>query len=207
VRTALLEAREPDRLLLVDLPAACGFAGTDWQNPSAATIADFADALQASLEELRGAVDRQLSEIRDLLAEAFDRPADLPSLRDTVRSRAQLLDGKVLDPKLQAFIFTAADDSADDRAWLGRIGLSLIGKAVELWHDEDRTRFKSLLIETVAAFHRVEAIHFDAKARSFEGPFSARRLTFTTPEADETTRDVYYDPTATDRGTRPDRPV
>jgi hypothetical protein len=193
VRNALLGAREPDRLLLNDLPAACGFQGKDWNSPSAAAIEDFAAVLQTSLEELRGAVDRQLFEIRDLLAEAFDRPVDLPSLRNVVSTRAELLDGKVLDPKLQAFIFTAADDSADDVGWLGRIGLALIGKAVELWHDEDRARFRSLLIETVAAFHRVEAIHFDAKARSFEGPFSARRLTFTTPEGDETSRVVYYD--------------
>lgn len=198
VRTALLEAREPDRLLLVDLPAACGFEGNDWRNPSSATLAAFEDVLQTSLEELQGAVDRQLLEIRDLLAEAFDRPADLPSLRNAVRSRAELLDGKVLDPKLQAFVFTAADDSADDLGWLARIGLSLIGKAVELWHDEDRTRFMSLLSETAGAFHRVEAIHFDAKARAFEGPFSARRLTFTTPEGDETSRVVYYDDTASE---------
>lgn len=193
VRKALLEAREPDRLLLIDLPAACGYQGKSWKSPSVAMIDDFAAALQKSLEELRGAVDRQLFEIRDVLAEAFDRPADLPSLRKSVSTRAELLEGKVLDPKLQSFIFTAVDDSADDAGWLGRIGLSLIGRAVELWHDEDRLRFRSLLIETVAAFHRVEAIHFDAKARSFEGPFSARRLTFTTPEGDETSRVVYYD--------------
>ena len=193
VRTALLEAREPDRLLLVDLPAACGFHGEDWSNPSPEAIASFSAALQSSLEELRGAVEHQLLEIRDLLAEAFDRPADLASLRNTVSTRAELLDGKVLDPKLQAFIFTAADDSADDAGWLGRIGLALVGKAVELWHDEDRARLPSLLLETVASFHRVEAIHFDAKARSFEGSFSARRLTITTPEGTETSRVVYYE--------------
>lgn len=198
VRAALLNAREPDRLLLVDLPAACGFSEKDWRNPSTAVVADFTKVLQESLEELRGAVDCQLLEICNLLAEAFDRPADLPSLRHTVSARADLLDGKVLDPRLQAFIFTAADDGADDRGWLGRIGLSLIGKAVELWHDEDRIRFRPLLAETVAAFHRVEAIHFDAKARSFEGSFSARRLTFTTPEGIETSRVVYYDDAAAD---------
>lgn len=199
VRTALLEAREPDRLLLVELPAACGFDGKQWKSLSGNTIEEFTTVLQGALKELQGAVERQLIEIRDLLAETFDRPRDLPLLRNVVSTRAELLDGKVLDPKLQAFIFTAADDSADDLGWLGRIGLSLIGKSVELWHDEDRARFRPLLIDTVAAFHRVEAIHFDAKARSFEGPFSARRLTFTTPEGQETSRVVYYDDTSAER--------
>lgn len=198
VRTALLEAREPDRLLLLDLPAACGFSGAGWKSPSTQKINAFSVALQRSLEELQGAVNAQLGEIRDLLAGAFDRPADLSSLRKAVSARAELLDGKVLDPKLQAFIFNAADDSADDAGWLGRIGLTLIGKSVELWHDEDRTRFGPLLVETVAAFHRVEALHFDARANAFEGPFTARRLTFTTPEGDETSRVVYYDDNAAD---------
>jgi hypothetical protein len=49
------------------------------------------------------------------------------------------------------------------------------------------------LTETVAAFHRVEALHFDAKASSKEGPFTARRLSFTTPEGDEKSRVVFYD--------------
>lgn len=193
VRAVLLEAREPDQLLLVDLPAACGFEGSIWKDPSADTIASFSSVLQSSLGELRAAVDRQLLEIRDWLAEALDLPEDLSTLRKAVGTRAELLDGKVLDPKLQAFIFNAADDSSDDAGWLGRIGLTLTGKSVELWHDEDRIRFRPLLTETVAAFHRVEALHFDAKANSFEGPFMARRLTITTPEGYETSRVVYYD--------------
>ncbi|KQQ82783.1 hypothetical protein [Arthrobacter sp. Leaf137] len=193
VRSALLDAREPDRLLLVELPAACGFEGEGWQSPTPDAIAEFGEALQTSLEELRGAYERQLLEIRDLLAAAFDRPADVPALRKALQVRSEPLEGRVLNPKLQAFIFNAADESPDDAGWLGRMGLTLTGKSVELWLDDDRTRFRSLLTETVAAFHRVEALHFDAKASSKEGPFTARRLSFTTPEGDEKSRVVFYD--------------
>lgn len=193
VRAALLEAREPDRLLLIDLPAACGFPDLSSSVPSSEQIAAFSAVLLSSLEQLRDAVDAQLMEVRDLLAQAFDRPADLPSLRKTIRTRAELLDGKILDPKLRAFVFTAADESSDDAGWLGRLALTLLGKAVELWHDEDRGRLPSVLAETVTAFQRVEAIHFDVKARSLEGPFSARRLSYTTPEGEEASRVVYYD--------------
>lgn len=193
VRSALLGAREPDRLLLVELPAACGFESEGWQSPTPDTIAEFGAALQTSLEELRGAYERQLLEIRDLLAAAFDRPADVPALRKALQVRSEPLEGRVLNPKLQAFIFNAADESPDDAGWLGRMGLTLTGKSVELWLDDDRTRFRSLLTETVAAFHRVEALHFDAKASSKEGPFTARRLSFTTPEGDEKSRVVFYD--------------
>ncbi|MCX8456271.1 hypothetical protein [Paenarthrobacter ureafaciens] len=193
VRAALLGAREPDRLLLVELPAACGFESQAWENPSRSSIAKFGKSLQLSLTELREAYERQLLEIRDLLAEAFDRPSDVRNLRKVLQVRCEPLQGRVLNPKLQAFIFNAADETPDDAGWLGRMGLTLTGKSVELWLDDDRTRFRSFLMETVTAFHRVEALHFDARAESREGAFSARRLTITTPEGDESSRVVFYD--------------
>lgn len=198
VRKALLDAREPDRLLLVELPAACGFEAQEWESPTPHTIERFGIALQTSLEELRGAYERQLLEIRDLLAAAFDRPADIPALRKALQVRSEPLQGRVLNPKLQAFIFNAADESPDDATWLSRMGLTLTSKSVELWLDEDRTRFRALLTETVAAFHRVEALYFDAKASSKESPFTARRLSFTTPEGEENSRVVFYDESTVD---------
>ncbi|MGY1827017.1 hypothetical protein [Blastococcus sp. SYSU DS0541] len=198
VRAALLGAREPDKLLLIELPAACGFVGDEWKSPNAETIAQFGERLSAVLEELQGAYERQLLEIRDLLAQAFDRSADVPALRRALQVRSELLQGRVLNPKLQSFIFNAGDDATDDVAWLGRMGLTLTGKSVELWLDEDRARFRTLLPETVAAFHRVEALNFDATARSKEGAFTARRLTLTTPEGDESSRVIFYDDAAVD---------
>ncbi|MHA7247904.1 hypothetical protein [Arthrobacter tecti] len=196
VRKALLDAREPDRLLLNELPEACGLEDSEWKNPSADTVAKFGRALHSSLEELRGAYERQLLEIRDLLAHAFDRAADVAALRKALQVRSEPLQGRVLNPKLQAFIFNASDESPDDVGWLGRMGLTLTGKSVELWLDEDGKRFRSMLTETVAAFHRVEALHFDARARSREGTFQARRLTVTNPEGEETSRVVFYDDNA-----------
>lgn len=197
VRAAILNAREPDQLLLVDLPAACGFSAASWARPTAATINAFADELHIRLEELGHAYEAQLQEVRDLIAEAFDRRADVESLREAFRVRAEPLDGKILDPKLQTFIFNATDDTTDPEGWLGRIGLAVTGKSVELWLDEDRQKFRTLLMELAAAFHRVEALHTDLKARSFEGSFTARRLTLTTPEGDEKSRVLYYDNAAT----------
>lgn len=196
VRSALLDAREPDQLLLVELPTACGFSGPKWTRPTTATINAFAEELGTRLEELRRAYEGQLLEIRDLLAEAFDRRADVGALREAFRVRAEPLEGKILDPKLQTFIFNATDETTDEQVWLGRIGLAITGKSVERWLDEDREKFRHLLTETASAFHRVEALHVDLKARSFEGSFTARRLTFTTPEGNETSRVFYYDDAA-----------
>lgn len=193
VREVLLTAREPDQLLLVDLPSACGFSGTAWKKPSAATIVKFGDELRAALEELQRAYERQLLEVMAWLADAFHESNELHPLRRSLAARAEQIDDKVIDAKLKAFIFNAADDSTDGEAWLARIGLAVTGKSVELWVDDDRREFQRQLNETAAAFQRVEALHADLRARTFEGGFTARRVTFTTPEGEEAIRVLYYD--------------
>lgn len=193
VRDLLLTAREPDQLLLTDLPAACGFAGEGWRKPSAATIGEFAAALRSALKELQHSYDRQLLEVRDWLADAFHEATDLELMRKSLSARAEQIDDKVLDRRLKSFIFNVTDDSTDGEAWLGRIGLAITGKSVEWWLDDDRRAFQRQLNETAAGFQRVEALHADLRARKFEAGFTARRVTYTTPEGDEAIRVLYYD--------------
>ena len=193
VRDLLLKAREPDQLLLVDLPAACGSEGPTWRKPSAAAIDKFARVLRRSLRELQHAYERQLFQVRDWLAESFSESADLGTLRKSLSARAEQIDDKVIDGKLKAFIFNVTDDSTDREGWLGRIGLAITGKSVEWWLDDDRRDFRRLLSETAASFQRVEALHADLRARKFEAGFTARRVTFTTPEGAEAIRVLYYD--------------
>lgn len=193
VRELLLTAREPDKLLLVDLPATCGFTGPSWMKPTAATIDKFGATLKLALDELQHAYERQLLEVMVWLAEAFHEPADLEPLRRSLGARAEQIDDKVIDRKLKAFIFNATDETTDGEGWLGRIGLAITGKSVELWLDNDRQEFQRLLTETAASFQRVEALHADLRARTFEGGFTARRITYTTPEGEEAIRVLYYD--------------
>lgn len=192
VRDVLLTAREPDQLLLVDLPGACGFTGASWKT-SAESIGMFGAALKSALDELQRAYEQQLREIMAWLADAFHEPNELQPLRRSLSVRAEQIDDKVIDTKIKAFIFNASDDSTDGEGWLARIGLAITGKPVEMWVGEDRREFKRLLAEVAASFQRVEALHADLRTRSFEGAFTARRVTFTTPEGDESIRVLYYD--------------
>jgi hypothetical protein len=191
VRDVLLTAREPDQLLLVDLPAACGFTRAAWK--SASSIGKFGAALKSALDELQHAYEQQLLDVMSWLADAFHEPNELEPLRRSLGVRAEQIDDKVIDAKLKAFIFNASDETTDGEGWLARIGLAVTGKPVELWLDDDRREFQRLLTETAASFQRVEALHADLRTRTFEGGFTARRITFTTPEGDESIRVLYYD--------------
>lgn len=194
VREALLKAREPDRLMLIDLPKACGFAGSAWRNPSPATLTAFTEALRSALVELSETYDRQLAEIGALLGQEFGRRpgAATAELREHLRHRAEPLEGKVLETRLRTFIFNAGDSSSDDLTWLGIMGLALSDKSVELWQDDDRQRFRSVLHELSTSFRRVEALHFDVAARSIGSTFVARRISSTTPDGREEGGVVYY---------------
>jgi hypothetical protein len=195
VRTALLKTREPDSLVLLELPAACGFTGNEWRDPDKATLDAFSGDLEDALKELRGAYEAQLREINAWIATQFGRPTDTGAdeLRAHLRHRAEPLDGKILDQRLKTFVYNASDDTLSNQAWLESIGMALTNKAVDLWKDDDLLRFRSALKEVTAAFQRVEAVYFDTQSKSLEGPFIARRLAFTTPEGIEASKVVYYD--------------
>lgn len=193
VRDLLLTAREPDQLLLRDLPAACGFDSSNWGKPSAPAIDRFANALGESLNEIQRAYERQLLEVRDWLSDSFHESTNLDSLRKSLSARADQIDDKVMDGKLKSFIFNVADDSADNENWLGRVGLAITGKSIEWWLDEDRKEFQRILLETAAAFQRVEALHADLRTRKLQDGYLARRVTLTTPEGAESIRVLYYE--------------
>lgn len=194
VRAVLLKATEPDLLLFEGLPEACGIE----INKRTRAISDqdvpvFVTRLQRALDDLQGAYDAQLRQIGSDVAAELEREDNLDELRLSLQHRAEQLEEKVLNPKLRTFLFNAANDTDADTAWLSSMGLAVSDKPVELWRDEDRTRFAHNLRELIAAFRRVEALHYDASARD-GSPFMARRMAITTPEGQESSRVVYYTP-------------
>jgi hypothetical protein len=192
VRAALMEAREPDILLLEWLPQACDLGALTRARIADADLKTFVRRLRAALKELEQAYSAQLVAVGDLLALELERPPQLDTLRAALRHRAETLEGKVLDPKLRAFLFNASDDGPADENWLAAIGLAVSDRPVELWRDDDREKFAINLRHVVASFRRVEALHFDAAAKSDTDGFTARRLAQTTPEGIESSRVVYF---------------
>lgn len=192
VRKVLLEAREPDRLLFDALPTACGMElNKRTRAVSDTDLSTFTERLQRALDELQEAYNEQLRQIGMAIAAELDHPDDLGKLRSALQYRAGVLEEKVLDPKLRSFLFNASDDGDSDIAWLSAMGLAISDRPVEVWREEDRTRFRHRLRELVDAFRRVEALHYDAASRT-GGPFLARRMALTTPEGKESNRVVYY---------------
>lgn len=195
VRTALLEAREPDELLFRDLPRACGggpFAAGS--RPSDVRASEYADQLAAAIAELSSAFDSLRGFVRSELAGQLSLPPAMADLRVDLRARARRLEGQVIDPSLRSFLFTAADDHLDDEDWLEAIGLAVSDRPPASWRDEDVSKFVARLGEIAGLLGRVEALHFDALASGGEG-FLARRVSVTAPDGQERRTVVWVDET------------
>ena len=87
VLRVIREARQPDHLLFIDIPTACGVEPFRIDaKPSNNQITKFFDVLRASLAELQRAYPELLHDIQRLIMAAFEKEGTLLEARDGPRS-------------------------------------------------------------------------------------------------------------------------
>lgn len=162
VRAALFEAREPDRLLFVQLPEACGvapFVSDDKRDP--AEIDRFIKHLRASLSELQRAYDELLAEVERMLVAGFSLKGVGPEGRKELRERALPLMDITVELKLKSFVFRVTDEELDHVGWLESLATLLAGKPPASWNDPDLARFEVNLAEIARSFLNIELLSFE----------------------------------------------
>lgn len=189
---ALQTAQEPDELLFVSLPEACGLEPIDASAEASEAIAKtFRKKLVKSLHEIQTAYEILLRDCKQCLHEAFAVRSKEANLREDLRVRASYLSGQCIEPMLKRFVMAAADESADDQRWLEALVMIVSDKPPKSWTDEDLTRFELGLSDLVRRFKNVEALQKDVAARG-KG-FSAKRITMTEADGQEIHRVVWVD--------------
>jgi hypothetical protein len=201
VRDAILNAREPDELIFVGLPAACGVQiPTGKRKASAEDIQTFETRLEAALRELNGAYGALLEScMRGLVAEFALSQHGLPELRAELKHHALPLCATLLEPRLRSFVLLAADENLDDDAWLEAIANNIAGRPAAGWRDEDAERFDAELRVIGGAFHRYQALHFVTVANHTTEGFEPHRVTITSPGGTEYNDVVWVDKTTKPR--------
>ncbi|HVF03210.1 MAG TPA: hypothetical protein VNA20_00080 [Frankiaceae bacterium] len=195
VRSALFDAREPDELLFVTLPRAVGLGPWPGRGGRSDDAGVYAERLGRALRELSEAFPRLLSDCAASVAARLSCPAPVAATRQALQERARPLEGKVLEPKLRAFLLTAIDTSPDDEQWTEAIALTVANQPAVSWRDEDRSRFDANLAALAESFTRLQALHFSALADG-KHAFEARRVTVTAPDGHEVTSVVWADDVA-----------
>lgn len=154
VRRALLEAREPVKLVFTTLPEACGFApiGKDGlKRPD-----EFASRLRSALHEIRTAYPKLIGRLRTAIFAAFDVAASPSAGRVLIAERADQLACAVTEPTLKAFALRLADRTLEDRRWVESVANFLARKSPERWLDSDEAEFHHQLGIAAGRFKRTE---------------------------------------------------
>jgi hypothetical protein len=198
VIAVLQRAQEPDELLFVSLPQACGFKPItasvvqlcSLQEGDSSVAKAFRKQLVQALHEIQTAYEALLSHCKTRLYEAFGVRQEV-NLREDLQVQAMPMVGKCIEPVLKRFILAAVDDKAADQEWLEALVMIVADKPPKAWMDEDITRFELALSDLVRRFKNLEALQKEANLPT-EG-FVAKRLTLTDANGQEIRQIIWID--------------
>lgn len=163
LRRALLDARDPMRLVFTTLPEACGLPpiGSDGlKEPE-----ELASRLKRAIHEIQTAYPTLIHRLETAIFAAFDIDKKNRSARETINGRAAQLAAVLTEPVLKAFVLRAADTVLDDRAWVESIANLLTRKSCERWLDSDETEFHHQLEIAAGRFKRTELARIGTSKR------------------------------------------
>ena len=161
VRSALLHAKEPDQLLFIELPIACGLEPFSPEESGGNRTIEFFVALRRSITELQRAYEDLLRDLQELLFRAFEITE-----RSTLEARAKGIVSYCVESRLKAVTTTFANEHMDETLWVETVATTLTGKAPKSWNDDDRVRYEISLAETSRNVRHLEALLFEERQRA-----------------------------------------
>jgi hypothetical protein len=182
----LLSAREPDELLFVELPEACGLPAfsSDPRSRDSVAVSDYVERLRRALAELGSSYERLLDRIGELLHIGFAVAGPRTALREDLRTRSRRLLQQVIEPKMRSLLSIAADENFEGDEWLEAIAMAIAAKPPRSWSDHEVAVFEALVAERSRWFRRLELLYHEMN--DFQGgQFDARRVTLTAPDGTE----------------------
>ncbi len=193
IRKAILEAREPDKLLFVSLPHACGLPFIDINaSLNSNMLKSFRNTLIHILQELQTSYDNLLNHSQKLLYNAFSIRSSIENLREDLRVRATYLKGQVIEPGLKSFIYAAINRKNEDKNWLESILMVIADKPSESWTDNDVVIFETKLSDIARRFKNIEFIQKELSSMPKEG-FDVQKVTVTYPDGEEINEVVWLE--------------
>ncbi len=192
VLKALQKTIEPDELLFEDLPSAFNLPsiGTG-EGDDGVTAKTLKTQLINALREINRAYETLLNECQSLLKDAFAVSIEEKKLREDLQTRANYLTDKCVEPILKRFTQAVVDESKNDRQWLESLVMIIADKPSESWTDEDFSIFELNLADVARRFENLEVLQKEVKVDN--NSISARRITVTRPDGQETNRMVWID--------------
>ncbi|MHA3771873.1 hypothetical protein ACXR0O_10090 [Verrucomicrobiota bacterium sgz303538] len=198
VRDTILNAREPARLLFIDLPKACSYDSIAPESSLQTKEAQaFTKTLKSALDELRAAFPEMQERLRVRLRAEFDSNGTFQQFRTSLATRAERVLVGVAEPKLRAFCLRLLDDNLREVDWLESLGSYLALKPPAKWHDAEEELFNNELTSLATRFRRVESIVFGGD--SADSKSKGVRLAVTQSNGVEHEQVLHYSPAEENR--------
>ena len=192
------EARQPDKLLFVDLPAACGFPAFEATGKTEKKqVEAYFSQLRSAFTELQHAYPQLVADIEKMIVGAFGQEGSLAKARKRINHDARLVLNVAVESKLKAFLMRVADDGVEDNTWLESIATLLAGKPPVHWDDQDRARFELQLGASARNFdhYRILAIEMEKTGHALlDGDKSMLLVSITAPDRGGVERVVQVPP-------------
>ncbi len=152
-RLLLQQAKDPNKFLFEDLPAAYADLGGNLEKKH---LTEIVSSVRDGLSELIKAYPEMLSKFKNLLARDLQVPNLSPQSLHELNERAQNIRQIAGDYRIEAFISRLAVFDGSDKEVEGLIGL-LANKPSEAWIDQDIDQAELQLAEMTERFLRLES--------------------------------------------------
>ncbi|HOW70462.1 MAG TPA: hypothetical protein PKY77_07670 [Phycisphaerae bacterium] len=158
-RTTLMTAKEPETMLLEDLPNAVGvlpFQPGDRRRRSK-DVDLYITRLKEAIIELRDCFPKLVASLWRSLGEAFGTGVETAHVRARLHERASALSEFAVERDMRMFIERVADESGSEQDWLEGVTSLLAERLPTKWRDEDLAHFGIRLQQFVRRFNLLEA--------------------------------------------------
>jgi len=191
VRKAILEARDPIKLLFKDLPEACNCKEFNHTNRNEHFYIDsYIETLRTSINELKFKYSFLKDELKNHFEFKFDLNGTVGQIRNQIADRAKIVLVDIQEPKLRAFCLRFIDNKLAEDKWIESIATFLTKIPPAKWDDSMEDKFEKNLEVLVRKFKHIESIIFD-KNKSIKNLIGFR-VAITLLDGIEKEEVVYY---------------
>ena len=183
VRSAILAAREPIRMVFHEIPVACGCPVIEHRTRiSTEKTAELVSSLRKALTELRDSFPSLQERMRQRICDAFGGSKVFRDVRNEIAERAEQVVLGTTEPTLKAFCLRVMDTGMSEGDWLESVGSLLAKQPPTRWQDENEDVFSEQIGSFIERLKRVEAARFQS-AKQSNG--EAIRVALTKPSGEE----------------------
>lgn len=157
MRDAIVTAKNPQSLLLKDLPAAFDYS-IDGSENDHTSMDRYFDELSFSIFELETSYEKLLNRIKGELAHSLLLSDDISDARGEILNRGHLISQWVSDLSLKSFLLRLSDRNLSDRQWLESIAALLTNIPPRNWSDQEEITYKLQLKSNTLKLKHIEDI-------------------------------------------------